>query len=189
MQEFLARKIVFPLQEFVKGKSTLQQVKRLEETQWLSPDGLRELQLERLKHHLEFAYQYVPYYRRLFDEHNTQPNRIISFNDFRKIPFLTREALRADFNSLQSNIPVRGIQKISTGGSSGSPVIILSDAKRHSFIDAARLRAHRWFEADVGIKEIVLWGSPIEITRESCSPDRVEEGRRQSRKWSVAEGS
>jgi phenylacetate-CoA ligase len=43
------------------------------------------------------------------------------------------------------------------------------------FGEAARLRAQRWFGVNVGAREIVLWGSPIKITRQ----DRV----RQIRDW------
>ncbi len=32
---------------------------------------------------------------------------------------------------------------------------------------AARHRAHRWFGAEPGAREIVLWGSPIELGRQS----------------------
>ena len=161
-----ARKVVFPLQEFVKGKNTLARTRHLERTQWLSRARLRELQFDRLKEHLEFAYGHVPYYRHLFDEYDAQPHRIQTLDDFQKIPYLTRDTLRREFDSLRANISMRGKHKISTGGSSGSPVAILADPKRNSFIDAARLRAHRWFQADIGEREIVVWGSPIEITRQ-----------------------
>ena len=160
------RRIVFPLQERLKGKNTHVVLKELESSQWLSKNQIQELQFGRLKTHLEFAYQYVPYYRSLFDQYGTPPERIKDFSDFRRIPFLTREALRDEFERLRANTPIRGVQKLSTGGSTGSPVTVLTDPVRNSFIDAARLRAHRWFEADMGVREIVLWGSPIEITRQ-----------------------
>jgi phenylacetate-CoA ligase len=37
----------------------------------------------------------------------------------------------------------------------------------HGFADAARLRAHRWFGLEPGAREVVLWGSPIELGRQS----------------------
>jgi phenylacetate-CoA ligase len=166
MYPFLARRVVFPLQERLKGKSTLSLLKELERSQWLPAGRMQELQFDRLKQQLEFAYHHVPYYRRLFDEHGTPPHRINDFTDFHRIPFLTRETLRAQFDTLRSRLRIRGVQKISTGGSTGSPVAVLIDPVRNSFIDAARLRSHRWFDADLGVREIVLWGSPIEITRQ-----------------------
>jgi phenylacetate-CoA ligase len=163
---FFARRIVFPLQERLKGKNTFQALKSLEESQWFSSDRINELQFDRLKNQLRFAYQHVPYYRRVFDEHDAPPHRINDLHDFRRIPLLTRDSLRVEFDNLRANIPISGTQRMSTGGSTGSPVAVLVDPIRNSFIDAARLRAQRWFDADVGVKEIVLWGSPIEISRQ-----------------------
>ena len=166
MHPFLARQFVFPLQECLKGKRTHALLDELEKSQWLPPGRVQDLQFVRLKSHLEFAYQHVPYYRQLFDEQDTRPDRIKDFTDFRRIPCLTRESLRQQFESLRASAPIRGVQKLSTGGSTGSPVAVLVDPLRNSFIDAARLRSHRWFGADMGVREVVLWGSPIEITRQ-----------------------
>jgi phenylacetate-CoA ligase len=48
---------------------------------------------------------------------------------------------------------------------------VLIDAERAAFTDAVRLRAHRWFDVDMGAREVVLWGSPIELGRQ----DRLRE--------------
>jgi len=166
MHSIFARRVLFPLQERIKGKNTHTVLRELQKSQWLSANRILELQFDCLKRQLEFAYQHAPYYRHLFDQHDTAPNQIKDFNDFRRIPFLTREHLRAQFESIRANVTIRGVQKISTGGSTGSPVTVLVDPVRNSFIDAARLRSHRWFDADMGVREIVLWGSPIENTKQ-----------------------
>ena len=46
---------------------------------------------------------------------------------------------------------------------------IMVDMDRMAFTDAARLRVHRWFGVDMGARELVLWGSSIELGRQ----DRV----------------
>src|SRR5215470_16853886 len=102
MHPFLAGRALFPLQERLKGKSTYTFLNQLEKSQWLSADRLEELQFGRLKTHLEFAYQHVPYYRRLFDERDVRPDQIKDFADFRRVPFLTREALRDQFDDLRA---------------------------------------------------------------------------------------
>lgn len=166
MHPFIAGRVLFPIQERLKGKSTYAFLNELERSQWFPAGRIEELQFGRLKQHLEFAYQHVPYYRRLFDENETQPHRIKDLTDFHRVPFLTRELLRDQFESLRASPTIRRVQKMSTGGSTGSPVAVLVDPIRNSFIDAARLRSHRWFDADMGAREIVLWGSPIEVTRQ-----------------------
>jgi phenylacetate-CoA ligase len=169
MHPLLVNRVIFPLHEWLKGKPTHRRLAELERTQWLSADALRQLQFQRMRRHLEFAYREVPYYGRLLDEHELQPWRIASFEDFARIPCLTRDLLREHFDELQPRTRLRRVQRMSTGGSTGSPVTVLVDSERAAFTDAARLRAHRWYGVDMGVPEIVLWGSPIEITRQ----DRV----------------
>ena len=166
MHPLLVNRVIFPLHERLKGKATHAKLAELERTQWLAPAALRELQLERLTRHLAWAYREVPYYTRLLDEHGLVPSRIQSFDDFARVPFLTKDALRERLAELQPRTPLRGVQRLSTGGSTGAPVTVLVDRERAAFTDAARLRAHRWFGADMGAREIVLWGSPIELGRQ-----------------------
>jgi len=177
MHPLIVRQVIFPLHERIKGKATYAWLKKLESTQWLAPQRLQEMQLEALKSHLEYAYRQVPYYRELFDRCAVQPARIKSLADFSHIPFLSKETIRTRFADLKARAHVRGIQKISTGGSTGNPVTVLVDSARTAFTDAARMRAQRWLRADFGEREIVLWGSPIEVTKQ----DRV----RQIRDWLI----
>ena len=177
MHPALVNRVIFPLQEWVKGKPTHRRLHWLQQTQWLSPQALRELQFERLKAHLDFAYREVPYYTRLLDEHGLEPSRVASFDDFARIPCLTKDIIRARPDDLRPRTRVRGVQRLSTGGSTGVPVTVLVDPKRAAFTDAARLRAHRWFGVDMGAREIVLWGSPIEVSKQ----DRI----RAIRDWAL----
>jgi phenylacetate-CoA ligase len=163
MHPAIVRSVWFPLQELAKGKTTLSLLARLEKSQWLSPQELQSLQLERLRQLLLFAYREVPYYRDVFQTNGIIPEQIRSLGDFSRIPPLDKEIMRKHFDALQPQRLPRGTQKMSTGGSTGSPVTVLVDRERAAFTDAARMRAHRWHDADVGEREIVLWGSPIEL--------------------------
>ena len=166
MHPLLVNRLIFPLHERLKGKPTHRRLRELEDSQWLSPEALQELQWARLHRHLDWAYRQVPYYTRLLDDHELPPRRVQSFENFARIPVLTKEILRDRFQDLQPRNRIRGVQRLSTGGSTGVPVTVLVDRERSAFTDATRLRAHRWFGADMGAREIVLWGSPIEVTRQ-----------------------
>ena len=166
MLPIIANRLIFPAHEWLKGKPTHARLRELEKSQWLSGPALRERQFRALHAHLDFAYREVPYYGRLLDEHGLQPARIQSFEDFARIPYLTRDLLRRHLDDLQPRRRLRGVQRMSTGGSTGSPVTVMVDAERAAFTDATRLRAHRWFDVDMGAPEIVLWGSPIETGRQ-----------------------
>jgi phenylacetate-coenzyme A ligase PaaK-like adenylate-forming protein len=166
MHPWVANRVIFPLHEWFKGKPTHAWLRELERTEWLSAEALAELQFRRLRQHLEFAYREVPYFTRLLDEHGLPPSRIQSLEDFSRLPCLTRETLRQRFDDLQPRTRIRHSQRLSTGGSTGVPVTVLVCPERAAFTDAVRLRAHRWFGVDMGAREVVLWGSSIELTRQ-----------------------
>lgn len=163
---WLVNRMIYPLHERLKGKPTHDRLRELERTQWLGPEALRELQFTRLQALLEFAYREVPYYRHLLNEHEILPQRVQTPEDFARIPCLTRETIRRYFDELQPRVRPRRVQRLSSGGSTGSPVTVLVDRERAAFTDATRLRAHRWYGVDMGVPEIVLWGSPIELTKQ-----------------------
>lgn len=166
MRSLLVRHVILPLHEGLKRTPTFAWLRRLEQTQWLDRSRLLELQFARLREHVEFAYNHTAYYRRLLDEHDLAPARIKSFDDFRRIPPLTRQLLRENFSALQSHGARLGrVQRLSTGGSTGAPVTVLVDVSVGIDL-AVRHRAHRWFGAEPGAREIVLWGSPIELGRQ-----------------------
>lgn len=164
MHPLLVSRVVFPLIEYAKRKPTHARLRELEQSEWLAPETIRARQLDRLRRHLEFAYRDVPYYTRLFDEHGVKPAAIERLEDLARIPCLTKDIIRARFADLQPRDRPRHVQSRASGGSTGAPVTVLVDMDRLGFTEAARLRAHRWFGVGMGAREIVLWGSSIELT-------------------------
>jgi phenylacetate-CoA ligase len=158
--------LLYPLHERLKRKPTFPWLRELERTQWLDLNALREYQFRRLRNHLEWSYTHVPYYRALFDDHGVHPARISSFEDFHRVPFLTRKILRSRFQDLRATVKLPYVKRQSTGGSTGEPVTVEVDPQRMGLSEAARLRAHRWFGLQPGAREIVLWGAPIELGRQ-----------------------
>ena len=166
MHPLIVNKVLFPLQETIKRKPTYAYFHELEHSQWLSTRELQQLQLKRLKSLLEFAAREVPYYGELFDQNGVKPGQISSLADMTRIPYLDKEVIRRRQSEIQPRQQIRGTQKMSTGGSTGSPVAVYVDPSRAAFTDAVRMRAQRWFGVDTGVREIALWGSPIELGRQ-----------------------
>lgn len=177
MNDRFVRHVLFPLHERLKRKPTFRRLHELERSQWLSPQRLAEYQFGRLRDLVAFAYAHTPYYRALLDECGVPPQRLQSPHDFRDLPFLTRELVQTRFADLRARAVLPRVHARSSGGSTGSPVTVLVDMNRMAMAEAGRLRAHRWFRVEPGAREIVLWGSPIELTRQ----DRM----RQIRDWAL----
>ena len=70
------RRGLLRLHEFSTGRHILERLDELNRTQWLSRDELLALQRAKLQRLVEYAYHYVPYYRRIFDEVGFRPGRL-----------------------------------------------------------------------------------------------------------------
>ena len=158
----LVSKFLFPLHERLKKHSTVGVRRDLEETQWWSPEKLRALQLRKVQALLTDVGVQVPYYRDLFKRLAFDPREVRSLDDLRQLPFLTKTEIRAHTEALKHDQAL-GLARFNTGGSSGEPLIFFIGKERVSHDVAAKWRATRWWNVDIGDPEIVVWGSPIEL--------------------------
>lgn len=154
--------ILFPIQEKLKKHDTVAIRKNMDESQWWSASKLEELRIERLRRLLLKAGQHVPYYRDCFASLGFDPQTISSIADLQNLPFLTKAIIRAEGDRMKSDI-AQGLARFNTGGSSGEPLIFFIGNERVSHDVAAKWRATRWWDVDIGDTEIVVWGSPIEL--------------------------
>lgn len=105
----------------------------------------------------------VPYYTKLFESIRFDPTSIRSLADIEALPFLTKPLIRANSDALKAK-GVDGFARFNTGGSSGEPLVFYLGRDRVSHDVAAKWRATRWWNVDIGDPELVVWGSPIELT-------------------------
>lgn len=157
-----ASQVLFPLHERLKGHATVRVRRQLEQSQWWSAERLRDLQLSRLRDLLGHARIHVPYYRELFASLDWRPEQIASLDDLARLPLLDKATIRTYQDALAAD-DARDLARFNTGGSSGEPLIFYIGKERVSHDVAAKWRATRWWDVDIGDPEIVLWGSPIEL--------------------------
>ncbi|MBT0960601.1 phenylacetate--CoA ligase family protein [Denitromonas iodatirespirans] len=168
----LVSNILFPLQERLKGHDTLRIRRAMEASQWWSADRLVRFQAERLRTFLGDVAEHVPYYRQVFADAGLVPAEVTGAADLQRLPFLTKSLIRAHTDDLRAS-DARGLARFNTGGSSGEPLIFFIGNERVSHDVAAKWRATRWWDVDIGDREIVVWGSPIELGAQ----DRVRQWR------------
>ncbi|MBK7674451.1 MAG: phenylacetate--CoA ligase family protein [Candidatus Accumulibacter sp.] len=162
--------LLFPLQERVKGHDTVSVRRAMDQSQWWSRGRLEAFRIDRLRQLLTRVGTHVPYYRDLFAELGFRPEQVSSTQDLQKLPFLTKSVIRAEGERMKSETAT-GLARFNTGGSSGEPLIFFIGKERVSHDVAAKWRATRWWNVDIGDPEIVVWGSPIELT----SQDRMRQ--------------
>ncbi|MEM2138611.1 MAG: hypothetical protein QXM96_00475 [Candidatus Woesearchaeota archaeon] len=126
-----------------------------------SHEEIQKYQLERLKKLLRHAYETTDYYKKLFDEIKFDVNNFNSLEDFKKIPVLTKELVKNNFDSLKSKKKYKLIE-ISSGGSTGNRVTILKDKRYFEISRAVVMRDLYSVGLKPGSKVAWVWGSPIE---------------------------
>ncbi len=85
---------------------------------------IEEIQLERLKHMVEKAYQNVPFYQKKFDEMGLKPSDIQTLEDVRKLPFTTKTDMRDEYPFGFFAEPMKNIVRLhASSGTTGKPVV------------------------------------------------------------------
>jgi len=108
------------------GKIYVECIKLIQESQWWSRGEREDWQWRKLEALLKHAYHNVPYYRRVFDERGIRLRNIQNLDDFRQIPFLTKQSIRDNLKDLIArNYPKSKWLHVTTGGSTGDPVALL----------------------------------------------------------------
>jgi len=96
--------------------------------QFASSDEIRTYQLEKLKKLIEYSYKDVPYYTELFSSNDLNPDDIRSLKDLERIPFLTKDIIRNNFNHLVSkSFDKCNITYNKTGGTTGDPLEFVTE--------------------------------------------------------------
>ena len=162
MYTSLVSGLLFPLHERLKGHTTVAVRREMEQSQWWKPPQLEQLRVQRLRTLLTEIGQQVPYYQQLFQAQGFEPASVTSVADLRRLPFLTKALIRAHTDALK-HPAAQGLARFNTGGSSGEPLIFFIGKERVSHDVAAKWRATRWWDVDIGDAETVVWGSPIEL--------------------------
>jgi phenylacetate-CoA ligase len=153
---------VLLLHERITGRHILARLEDFNRTQWLSRNELLALQSVKLQHLLEYAYQYVPYYRRIFDEVRFRPDDIRQdISNLNKIPILTKDIIRKDFSEMLTAEPERRKQltKLSTSGSTGQPLVFMQDNDFRDAVTASTQHHLGWAGLKVGDQHALIWGA------------------------------
>ena len=109
--------------QLIRNNEFCQYYSLLEDREKLNPDRIKEYQFSQLKLILIYSYQHVPYYKELFNKVSFNPDKFSDINQIEKIPFLTREIIRDNFDRLISKAKVKnGYYVGTTGGSTGLPL-------------------------------------------------------------------
>jgi len=141
---------------------------QLRKDQWKKPQQLKDIQFKKLKAVIRHAYDYVPYYHRLFKSVNIKPDDIRNFEDVRKIPPLSKEYVRQNFaDMLVRGVDISRLPVEATSGSTGIPLKVLHDPSFTLAGYRGAVTSYVLFERGVkpGDNFVTVWGRASESIR------------------------
>jgi phenylacetate-CoA ligase len=155
--------VLFPAHESLKQHQSVAVRRHLEESQYWPAAQLQQHRMDSLRALLVRAAEKVPYYRDIFKQIGFDPARDLhSVRDLARLPLLGKDEIRANQDRLRAE-DARNLVRYNTGGSTGAPLTFYVGKHRVSHDIAAKWRATRWWNVDIGDPEIVIWGSNIEL--------------------------
>lgn len=158
----LCSQALFPLHERLKGHDSVAVRRRLEAQERWPRARLEAWRVGRLREFLIRIGREVPYFHELFGSLSFDPAGVSSLADLQQLPRMDKATIRTAGETMRAR-DAGALTRYNTGGSSGEPLIFYVGKSRKSHDVAAKWRVTRWWGTDIGDREIVIWGSPIEL--------------------------
>jgi phenylacetate-coenzyme A ligase PaaK-like adenylate-forming protein len=159
LRKSVAKNIGYPVQDLIKRTFILKSKQFLMDTQYWSINQLQEYQFNKLKKLLDFSYENVPYYEKLFNKLGLLPKHIKTFEDFKKIPVLTKKIAIENNDDLKARITFKHLKRGVTGGTTGPPLKVQSSIEARSMVWGAYYRWYDWIGIEIGDPLVELWGA------------------------------
>ncbi|MBI1915860.1 MAG: phenylacetate--CoA ligase family protein [Planctomycetes bacterium] len=162
----LIRKVIGPAWATWEGSRYLHHYRHLLRTQYEGPEQVHARQWKGLKRLLRHAYETVPFYRDRLDRAGLTPEEVRKFDDFRRLPVLTKEDLRQHGGTLLSRAyALRELHRKTTSGSTGVSVEVWVDDPSMQWKRACTLRSDEWSGWRFGEPVAKVWGNPEYLKR------------------------
>jgi len=140
------------------------------ESQYWSKREIKEYQTEKLSIIIKHAYETVPFYKNLFNGLGLKPGDIESENDLKKLPIITKDIVRRNFNDfLSKDFNQFNPMKRATGGTTGVAFPFYNDAKSWAMAWAVKIRAFEWAGYHIGDDGIGILAGGSLVPKERLS--------------------
>jgi len=133
---------------------------RLNQSQWWSREALIKSQERKFSEIANYAYQNVPFYRRLYDSSRVDPSNI-SYGMIGRLPVVTRRNMSETpvQDRTAVGIDLNKCRPYRTSGSTGTPVTVLDEQSFAAEQEIAHLRAYSAAGVRPWHKICTVWGA------------------------------
>jgi len=150
----------------MRGFDTLKVLDEIEDAPFLSAQQVRENQFRKLSALLAHAEAHVPYYREMFRGLGIASRDVRSFEDFSRLPVLTKDIIRERQRDLvREDVPIETLSPHFSGGSTGVPLKFYRSREYMAASDAGMYRNLEQCGWRPGEMIAFFWGSSDKLDR------------------------
>lgn len=157
----------FALKRVLTGSRVHERYRYLSRQQFLDPDALQVEQSKLLAELCANAARAVPAYRARFREAGMDPETLRSEpSALSRLRPVFREEIRDDQTAyLREGTKLDQVERVSTGGTGGSPLTVARDAEAKDWWLAQSFLLNSWAGLGIGVPYFFLWGASEDIAR------------------------
>jgi len=149
---WLQENVILRASDIYSGQSISGSLQFLLKSQGWKSEELAIFQEERLRFMIRHAYENVPFYHDLFEQHHIVPSDIDKIADLQKIPVINKNDLRKHPQDyyMARNIAKRKFIRLNSSGSTGSPFTYFITPEAYSLSYACAIRGWYWMGYRLG---------------------------------------
>lgn len=172
LHKYMIEHLLYPAMEQHKGNQIRAILNELQLSQKANAPAVQYQRLIKLLLHCK---QHVPAYAGLLPDDSvilTDPMAVLRT----RIPLLPKTNFQQNPEAyLADDIPTSARIANCTGGSTGQPVHFYMTRHQVESYEAARWRGLSWYGITQGSRSVMLWGSPIELSKQAQLKNRLKE--------------
>jgi len=162
---YLRKNIVFPFYwKYIKHSNVLSCYKALRDYQWNTLEENKKIQRKKLYKLIKYANQNISYYKGVTKKYNLQFSEDTIFDDIKKIPILTKDIIRNNFDKLYK-FRDNTYYLNTSGGSTGEPAVFYQDCNYFAWNTAAKIFFDEWAGRKIGEPMVKLWASTQDVSK------------------------
>ncbi|MHC1731084.1 MAG: hypothetical protein AB9888_03465 [Bacteroidales bacterium] len=147
-------------------------------------DSIDNWQIKRQKEYIDekfhnlinYCFHHIPYYHKLFIDHGLVPGQFTSVESISKIPILTKDQIRKNYEQLRSDELIKIKYQIRrSGGTTGEPIASLISKEAAAFETFSYFKGLIWMGWKPGMTLVKLFGGSLGIGRRTGLRQKVSE--------------
>lgn len=164
MNRFIAKYLLYYPMQYLRGQTVWKFMPEILLNERRPVEEIQRIQDEKIKELISYAFNNIPFYRKMMLDVGISPENINGYSDLRYLPILTREAILNNKENLMNRNSLKRIYKRKTGGSTGVILHFLKEADALAKNDAIMYRCYNWYGIDIGDRQARFWGVPVKST-------------------------